>query len=111
MTCLTTPLMSARQTQIEPSFQVWALNLDDFNHPHNPPPGILQGARGPELMHNPRHYQDSGWIDGKNSKALNLANKAIAAAKRATPDGMRQLFRSSIRYLDGGYSWWWILKG
>lgn len=51
------------------------------------------------------NYQDSG-----AAKTAKEANEAIAAARRSTPENVRSMFRSSIRFVHGMYEWFWILK-
>lgn len=51
------------------------------------------------------NYQDSG-----AAKTAKEANEAIAAARRNTPENVRSMFRSSIRFVHGMYEWFWILK-
>jgi hypothetical protein len=52
------------------------------------------------------NLQDDGFCNG-----LNDANKAIANARNSTPENMRHLFRSVIKWAGGNcYTWHWVLK-
>jgi hypothetical protein len=55
------------------------------------------------------NLQADGFCNGH--KSLSDANKAIAAARNSTPENVRHLFRSVIKWAGGNsYTWHWILK-
>lgn len=63
-------------------------------------------------MRNILEYQQDGFVSGSSTKSLSEANRQIAVAKRATPDEVRDKFKSGIRFIkrDNGYLWVWHLK-
>lgn len=51
------------------------------------------------------NYQEDGW-----EKSRPVAAAALVAARHATPEHLREQFRSHITWCEGGYAWAWILK-
>jgi hypothetical protein len=52
------------------------------------------------------NLQGDGFCNG-----LSDANKAIAKARNSTPENLRHLFRSVIKWAGGNcYTWHWVLK-
>lgn len=56
------------------------------------------------------NYQAEGEEQGFGQAAANAANAGIAAARNATPQGLRALYRSYIIRGQCGYLWGWVLK-
>jgi len=52
-------------------------------------------------------YQDQGHVVGFGSKQLREANERYAAARKATPEDVRHLFRGGVRHDSTGYAWYW----
>ena len=56
------------------------------------------------------NYQAEGEEQGFGQAAANAANEGIAAARRATPQALRPLYRSYIKRGQCGYLWGWVLR-
>lgn len=63
-------------------------------------------------MKNATEYQASGFVREFSQKSLAEANRQINSATAATPEAMRDRFKSQIRAnrTGGGYEWYWVLK-
>jgi hypothetical protein len=63
-------------------------------------------------MKHATEYQASGFVREFTSKSLAEANRQIASARNATPEAIRDQFRSQIRAVRSrelGYEWFWVL--
>lgn len=55
-------------------------------------------------------YQDQGHVVGFGTKQLSAANAKLTAARKATPEHLRDMFRGGIRHDKQGYNWNWVLR-
>jgi hypothetical protein len=59
-----------------------------------------------------RDYQADGFVREFSKTSLAEANRQITSARNATPEVLRDQYRSQIRALrsQGGYAWYWVRK-
>lgn len=63
-----------------------------------------------------KNYQDRGFVEGLGDESLLNANNLIKSAREATPEKIRDRFRSYVNPTgvpttgQNGYIWGWVLK-